>query len=152
MKKILVSAAAVIAVSLPALAQNDESARHWIKLYPNRSPVTFTVTGTYSDGSTKSISERIIPVRSDKDSDQDGIPDEGYLRVTCREGRAIAAEFLTQRPELAAEGAGGSVGAQTIRGGWDMATLKKRSQSERLKASGPLAVAIDPGQSNLCAS
>jgi hypothetical protein len=80
------------------------------------------------------------------------------LRVTCREGRTIAAEFLTLRPELAAGGAASgaqtgvsTVTAKTIKGGWDLATAKKPMHAERSKASGPVAVAIDPGQANLCA-
>jgi hypothetical protein len=148
MHKLGLFAAAVTLTAAPALAQDVAGG-------PSRgaapSPVSFTVTGTYSDGTS-----RVVEDVADADSDGDGRMDEGELRFTCGGGHARAVAFTRDAGSGMATGkrmhkpmpivrspvAAGSA----LKASWDLA----KGKGARSAATGPIAVALDPGQPDLC--
>ena len=104
-------------------------------------PVTLTVIGTYSDGSTGNDLARMYYVVADADSDGDGKMDEGMLTLKCPAGGNAATGTFKPAARDSASGMAsgkrqyqpipirrlpdGSVSpAPAFKGSWDMATLK----------------------------
>lgn len=128
---LVLGAAALVSASALAHAQRQAAG--------GQEPVTFTVTGTYSDGTTRDITERVYHVVANGDYDGDGRPDEGRLTVICSGGRALSATFTSAREAGSGMATGrrqhtpipirrsagsGPQAPQSFRGGWDMAPAK----------------------------
>ena len=58
---------------------------------PSSTPVRFTATGTFSDGTS-----RVFQVTADRDSDNDGVSDIYDLSVTCS-GGAVSSSVISPR-------------------------------------------------------
>ncbi|BCA59454.1 hypothetical protein HMP06_2223 [Sphingomonas sp. HMP6] len=72
-------------VMLALLAAPQASAARAVE--PGGGPnVRFTATGTFSDGQTRGMDGYL-----DRDSDNDGTPDQVVLRVTCSRGAVVSA-------------------------------------------------------------
>ena len=110
--------------------------------------VTFTVIGTYSDGST-----RVLKVRTDSNADGGLTAGEGELRVTCS-GRRIASAVFTARDS----GSGLATGKRqhtpvpirsaVYRGNWDLKQAKGARTGAGVPASAP--VVLDSTAAEIC--
>ena len=135
---------ATVVITAPALAQDGVRSAA-------PSPVGFTVTGTFSDGTS-----RVVEVTADADSDGDGRMDEGELRFTCAGGHARAVTFTRDAGSGMATGkrmhkpmpiARSAVAAgSALKASWDLA----KGKGARTAAPGPIPVTLDPGQPDLC--
>ena len=150
MKNLLFFGAAAVLMTLPALAQNEREG--WpIKL--RNAPVTFTTTGTYSETTTRLIG---VTVRTDKNGD--GKLEHGDLRVVCSGGNVLSVSFVPRGSSSSSNssqsGTAKIPASTTIKGNWDMATLKgarKHLGSPKYEEVGAVAVDLATGQPNLCA-
>ena len=134
MRKLLVlGTAALISASTSAYVQRQPA--------DGQQSVTFTVTGTYSDGTTRGVSDRMYHVTTDFDSDGDGRMDEGVLTLKCSSSGGTATARFKIEPRDSASGMatgkrqyqplvikrladGGAAPAPSFKGGWDLATSK----------------------------
>jgi hypothetical protein len=112
--------------------------------------VTFTVTGTYSDGNT-----RRLKVRTDSNTDGGMTSTDGELHVTCARGLVAAAAFSDG--ETGSEQATGKRQHQPVsfvkanavyRGTWDLKEAKGHYAESRLASSRP--VVLDSSAAGLC--
>ena len=132
-KLLLLSAVAIIGAPAHAQPARQPSS--------TQQPVTFTVTGTFSDGSTRDVTSRMYYVTADADSDGDGKLDEGILTLQCPSGSAPPTAAFVIAPLDSASGMasgkrqyqplivrklpdGSSAPAPTFKGSWDLATAK----------------------------
>ncbi|MDQ3080406.1 MAG: hypothetical protein M3R03_10485 [Pseudomonadota bacterium] len=116
--------------------------------------VSFTVTGTFSDGVTRDFAVA-------GDWDGDGKMDDGILSVSCSNGKAVSAVVTPRDPS-----SGLATGKRQyrpipirkrvaasdtqIKGSWDLATLKGAKMSGGASTPTPLPIVLDPGQPDLC--
>ena len=69
---------------------------------PASGTIVLHATATFSDGTS---ADRLVKVRSDADSDGDGVGDEMWLRVACDNGAVAAAyEYAVKAPRDVATG------------------------------------------------
>jgi hypothetical protein len=87
MHKLMLSAAAISAAVIPA-AVSGRTAAVATPDATGPAAVTFTVTGTYSDGTS-----RMFEVDTSSPDAIDGAPVSGFLRVTCTSGAVASAAF-----------------------------------------------------------